>query len=390
MKRKGIALILSVAMIATMLGGCGSKDEEKPASQIEDISQIYETIPAEEETTAETVAETEAVVADGDEAPGEGYVRSSLTNEWVLEEVANSRPIAVMMPTDSEAQPQYNIGSAGVLYEAMEEGSISRQLAVIEGWQDMEKIGNVRSCRAYYIYPSMEWDSILVHFGGVFYMQDLITRSDVNNISGTNEYGTGGSAPGSGAFFRSSDKSAPHNAYTSGANLTSAISSLGYATEHRSQYWNADHFTFASKTTPNTLSDYSSAKDAKTVNLVDVFPVTKSYFEYDETTGTYKKWLHNSAQVDAVTGEQLEFSNLIIQFTESHVLDAKGYLAFDMLAANQPGYYVTQGKVIPIVWTKLSDYEPTRYYDENGKEIILNTGKTYIAIAQNGTTPVFE
>ena len=46
-----------------------------------------------------------------------------------------------MMPTDSEAQPQYNIGNAGVLYECMEEGSISRQMAIIEGWQDMEKIG---------------------------------------------------------------------------------------------------------------------------------------------------------------------------------------------------------------------------------------------------------
>ncbi|MCR5715620.1 MAG: DUF3048 domain-containing protein [Lachnospiraceae bacterium] len=388
MKKKSTALILSVAMIAALVTGCG-KEKEETASEIQDIT-IYETIPAEEETVESETAEETQEAADSDEAPGEGYVRSSLTNEWVLEEVANSRPIAVMMPTDSEAQPQYNIGNAGVLYEAMEEGSISRQLAVIEGWQEMEKIGNVRSCRAYYIYPSMEWDSILVHFGGVFYMQDLITRSDVNNISGTNEYGTGGSAPGSNAFFRSSDKAAPHNAYISGENITSAMTSLGYEAEHRSKYWNADHFTFASSSDPNTLASYSSAKDATKVNLIDVFPVTKSYFEYDEESGTYLKWLHNSEQVDAVTGEQLAFDNIIIQFTESHVLDEKGYLAFDMLAANQPGYYVTKGKVIPIVWTKLSDYEPTKYYDENGNEIVLNTGKTYIAIAQNGTTPVFE
>ena len=54
------------------------------------------------------------------------------------------------------------------------------------------------------------------------------------------------------------------------------------------------------------------------------------------------------------------------------------------------GYYVTQGKAIKVRWEKTSDYEPTRYYDMDGNEIELNTGKTYIAIIQEEKEPSFK
>ena len=104
-----------------------------------------------------------------------GYVRSVYTNEWVPAAQAASRPIAIMMPTDKAAQPAYGISHAKVLYEIMEEGDISRQLAVIDDWQGLSRIGNIRSCRAYYIPIATEWDPILVHYGGVWYMADRIS-----------------------------------------------------------------------------------------------------------------------------------------------------------------------------------------------------------------------
>ena len=79
-------------------------------------------------------------------------------------------------------------------------------------------LGNVRSCRDYYVYWALEWDPILVHFGGPYYLADIINRPDVNNITGCAVNSTS-SAPGCNAFYRTSDKPVPHNAYTSGANL---------------------------------------------------------------------------------------------------------------------------------------------------------------------------
>ena len=147
------------------------------------------------------------------------YVRSVYTNEWIPAEQALLRPIAIMMPTDKKAQPSYGISNAKILYEIMEEGEISRQLAIIDNWHNLSQIGNIRSCRAYYIPVATEWDSILIHFGGVVYMKDRITAPDINNLSGTSQYGVGGGAVGGSAFFRTTDKKAPHNAYTSGAKV---------------------------------------------------------------------------------------------------------------------------------------------------------------------------
>lgn len=328
-----------------------------------------------------------AVPAEGVQAAGQ--VRSVYTNEPVSAAQAGTRPIAVMMPTDKVAQPSYGISHAKVLYEIMEEGDISRQMAIIDDWQGLSKIGNIRSCRAYYIPQATEWDPILIHFGGVVYMKDRITMPDINNLSGTKEYGVGGEAPGSGYFFRTSDRKAPHNAYISGDGITKAAASLGYSLNIRPQYYNAKHFNFAPGI--NTLDQYGAAAlPANTINLSNIFPYTKSSFTYNPADGLYYKNIHGKAQKDGMNGEQLSFANVIVQNTQWVKLDNNGYLNFANLDTTQDGYYFTRGKAIHITWQKTSEYGPTRYFDDNGNEIQLNTGKTYIAVAQKGRVPAFS
>ena len=52
---------------------------------------------------------------------------------------------------------------------------------------------------------------------------------------------------------------------------------------------------------------------------------------------------------------------------------------------NTTGYYITNGQAIKVTWAKAVandklDYEITKFYDENGDEIEINPGKTYIAL----------
>lgn len=322
------------------------------------------------------------------EVQADEQVRSVYTNELIPAAQAALRPIAVMMPTDKAAQPSYGIGNAKILYEVMEEGNISRQLAVIDNWQGLERIGNIRSCRDYYIPLAKEWDPILIHFGGVYYMQGSITAPDVNNLSGTAEYGTGGDKPGSGYFYRTSDRKAPHNAYISADGITKACQNLSYSLSTRAEYYNASHFKFAEGI--NTLEQYPNALPGNVIDLSEVFSYTKSYLTYNAADGLYYKNIHGQAQTDGLTGAQLTFSNVIIQNTNWSKRDAKGYLAFQMIDSTQDGYYFTRGRGIHITWKKTSDYEPTRYYDDNGNEIQINEGKTYIAIAQVGKNVLYS
>ena len=79
-------------------------------------------------------------------------------------------------------------------------------------YEDLEKIGNVRSLRAYYVYWAFEWDAFIVHIGGPYFINELIAEPNTQNIDGNLD-------SDAGAFFRSSDRAAPHNSYATGSGL---------------------------------------------------------------------------------------------------------------------------------------------------------------------------
>jgi hypothetical protein len=307
-------------------------------------------------------------------------VRSYFTNEWVDEEVNNTRPLAVMYPINKEAQPQYGLSNVAVFYEIMEEGNMSRQMGILEDWEGLERIGNIRSIRDYFVYAALEYDPIIVHYGGPeLYVKTILTRDDVDNLNGV------GGVMGSdyGAFFRVPEGStSEHTAFTDGAHVTSAIYKAKFSLEHRDKFEGDSHFTFTGYSNPNTLEDYSDAVEATEIDMAGCYPVTKSALKYDEEKGEYLKTLYGSPQKDALTGEQLSFANIVIQRTYHENRDDNGYLAYQMHDTTNDGYFITKGKMIPITWEKTEDYGPTTYYDENGDEVVFNTGRTMIFVVQ--------
>lgn len=379
---KKIKALVLAGLAATMLIGCGKSSDDAVVGisieKLEDVAPVQE---------ASTEASTEEV--NEDVPPREGMVRSYFTNEWVDESVNTTRPLAVMYPINKEAQPQYGLSNVSVFYEIMEEGSMSRQMGIVEDWQDLERIGNIRSIRDYFVYAALEYDPIIIHYGGPeLYVSGILTGKtrpdgvdDVDNLNGV-----GGKAMGSdyGAFFRVPEGStSEHTAFTDGSHVLSAIDKAGFSLTHRTEYFQeGSHFTFTGYTNPNTLDDYADAVEATEIDMSGCYPVTKSALTYDPEKEEYLKTLYGSAQKDAITGEQLAFSNVVIQRTYHEVRDSNGYLAYQMHDKTRDGYYITKGKMIHMTWEKTSDYSPTKYYDDNGEEIVFNTGKTMIFVIQ--------
>lgn len=329
--------------------------------------------------------EVEIVTEDSDLPPEEGMERSKLTNEWVTAEVASLRPLAVMIPNDASTIPQYNIGNADILYECLVEGEMTRLMAVFGNWTELERIGNIRSARDYFIYWAYEWDSIILHAGGPFYIDDVISRQDTNNINLL-------TAPSS-VSYRTTDRSAPQNLYVDGEDVYDEVVRLGYSVIPRSNYVEESHFKFTTSAEPNLLESYGSgAVVAKTIDLSAAYPVTQTVFVYNEAEGVYyrEQSVSDGEHMDAATETQLSFTNVLIQFTYYEVRDDNGYLAFQCIDTQNSGWFFTEGKGIPVTWTKSSDYSATKYYDENGQEIILNTGKTAICILQEGDSFAYE
>nr|WP_318684927.1 DUF3048 domain-containing protein [uncultured Acetatifactor sp.] len=376
---KKIKIWLTLAASVAVLCACGQNQE--PQSPIIVDEEPISTEASREEETA-SGSPSSALAEDDTYPPREGMVRSRLTNEWVDEEVANTRPIAVITPNESAAIPHYNLSKASILYEANVEGRMTRMMALYEDWQDLEKIGNVRSLRTYYAYWAFEWDALLVHFGGPFFIDELLAQTTTQTINGS-----GGSADEQ-AFFRSTDRKSPHNAYVSGAGIVEAAQDKGYSLSYRGLA-DEEHYNFAPKAQPNTLEQYGNdAKNATYIDMSGCYPLTRCYFEYNEDDGLYYRSQHLSGStddphIDAVTGEQLTFKNILIQYTKSEDL-GEGYLAFQCHDTTRDGWFFTNGKGIHVTWEKDSDYGSTRYYDDNGNEITLNTGKTMVCIVEDG------
>ena len=223
-KRRQVFLLALFLVSAGVLGGCQKKYEQVSVTEAPSETEAPETETAPTvvlETEPET--ETEPVLR----IEVDGKIRSYLTGEMVDVEKANRRPVAVMMSNDKQSLPQYGINRADVVYEAPVEGDMNRYMAIFEDYDDLERIGSVRSCRTYYTYFAKEFDAIYAHYGQSNFAVPYL--KNVDHINGVDGIGTT-------AYYRSSDKKAPHNAYTSGERLAASIEKMGFSTDYSEDY----------------------------------------------------------------------------------------------------------------------------------------------------------
>lgn len=380
MRKLRMLLLTSLASVV-MLAGCGgsSEDDKQPAQT--DTPNIV--IEADDEPgNLPEPTPTEELTPEPMEETREGYIRSDLTNEWIDEALADSRPLAMMVPDNKSALPQYNISNAGVIYECLAEGKISRLMCVWDDWRDMDRIGNVRSARAYYVYWALEWDPIFCHYGNILYADPILNSPACDNINGTKSpYG----------YYRVKNEGriAEQTAYTSTEDILQACDYYDYSLTH-TEYYTPGHWQFASETAPVKLSDsYSDAVSCTYVDAKNAYPDDKPYFEYSEEDGVYYRFQFGDKHMDAATDVQLSFKNILIQYCDYSVLDEYDHLEYAINSSGS-GYYMTNGEAIPITWKKAGDLAPTKFYDSDGNEIFLNTGKTMVCVVGTGSTVSFE
>lgn len=382
MKKKKLLFVF--LMISVFLMSACGPEKEPPISG----SESDPTVSADASTPdASHPEDVPAFPPDEDSLPPEkGLARSPLTHEWVKEEVAAARPIAVMMPNEQNAQPHYNLSKASVIYEANVEGRMTRLLAIFEDWKDLGKTGNVRSLRTYFAYWAFEWDAFIIHVGHPYYVDELIAAPNTQTINESN-------FPDSEAFYRDTSRSRPHNTYVTGPKILDAINFKEYSLEYRGL--TDIHFRFASASNQNTLEQYEAdAKSAVYIDMSGCYPVTRCYFDYNPEDGLYYRSQYLSGgtdgpHIDGATGEQLCFKNILVQNVKCRDL-GDGYLAFQCEDDTEDGWFFTNGKGIHVTWEKNSDYGATKYFDDFGNEIILNTGKTMICIVQSGDSFTFR
>lgn len=359
--RKHLQWLVMAMLVACLgLGGCSS------SGSTEDTADNAEDFSTEDEVMADAAEEEEA--EEEEEIAPEGMYRSELTHEWISEDLKDQRPIAVMVDNEKTALPHYGLSQADIVYEMMNStanGQITRFMALFKDYDSVDQIGSVRSTRPTNLMIAPEWNAIVCHDGGPYYINTYLSNAYVDHFSGT--------------FSRvNNGKSREFTEYILTGDMAKNFKNSSVDREYNEYAPTEEHFQFSSESNPVDLSTQAENFDATLIDLP--FDHNGSQLDYDEASGTYLYSEYGSAHKDPGNNNtQLAFKNVILQEMTYSQLDSHGYLVWNCLAAGMHGYYITNGKAIPITWSKISDTDRTIYYDINGKEITINTGKTYIA-----------
>ena len=385
MKKRLIKGLLCLMVSTAVFAGC-SNPNDLTADSTTALGTVTDTPtpePTQEVTETPTPEPTQEVTDTPTPEPTEdphvlpeGQMYSYLTGEPISTEEGNKKPFCVMINNLQPAVPQSGISQADVLYEAMVEGTITRMMAVFQDPAGIEKIGPCRSARHYFVDFNYDMDGIYCHFGGSPFAFTRFEEDGLTTINGT-------AYDGSGAFYRTSDREAPHNAYASGDGLISIASELGLETTHRDGY--SGIFNFNYEDTP--LEDGEGVTEATKVNIP--YSWNLPYFEYNADDGLYYRFEYDAPHVDQENNQQLSFKNVIVEYVEQGVISEKGHL--DLLLYNVGnGLYITDGKAKNILWVKSGRDQTTYFTEMDGTTPQkINPGKTMILYVPVGSTVTF-
>lgn len=375
LKTFAVGALCTVSVLA-LFAGC-KKSELQNVENPDEPSNVV-TINSDIVNVEDPKEEEPEVVEEVYEETKEGFVRSELTNEWIDEALENQRPIACMVDNELTALDHYGVNQADVVYELMnstENGRVTRLMCLIKDWEKIEQLGSIRSTRTTNVMLSGEWNAILVHDGGPFYINDYIGMPYCNNLSGGFARFSNGKATEFTEYVTYESYTNPKTGKTY-AGLGARIKERGYSTEYN-QYYEGKHWVFAKG--DNKLASASDAKKAEKVDLP--FPHNKSKLNYNSEKKVYEYYEYGKAHIDALDGETTSFTNVILECISFTQLDKNGYLTYNVTdSTSHEGYYLTKGVAVPITWSKATPEGITHYYYKStGQEIELNTGKTYIA-----------
>lgn len=370
---------------ATSEESSSASESTEASTEVTESSEVSTETASSEAASQESVAEssqpapsTEAPAAPptpAPTAPPSSYTpavidpsqmyRSELTNEWISQAIQNQRPVAIMVDNEKTALDHYGVTQADIVYEMMNSTAndeVTRLMCIVKDWGSITRFGSIRSVRPTNFMIAPEYNAVLIHDGGPFYINDYLANPWVNNLSG--------------GFARiENGKPREFTEYVTTGEIASRMKGRGYSTDYNS-YYQGQQWQFADGA---NVSGYGDAFGCSQVDLP--FPHNASQLDYDAASNTYLYSEYGRAHVDPQNGnKQLAFTNVIVQCADLTQLDANGYMQFNVQNASGSGYYITGGMAIPVTWSKASATEPTTFYDSNGDEITLNTGKTYIAL----------
>lgn len=267
----------------------------------------------------------------------------------------NKLPVTgVMIENSVQARPQAGLGQAGVVFEAIAEGGITRFLAL---YQDTApaNVGPIRSARPYYEQWALGFDAGYAHVGG---SPEALADIKAWGVRDLDQFYN------SGSYHRISSRAAPHNVYTAIGTLQQLETAKGYTSSNFSGF---------------VRKAESPAKQvtAKTIDMKLSGPTYDIHYDYNPATNSYLRSEGGAAHVDANTNAQIS-PKVVIGLVMNYSLEKDRYHSDYATLGDGMAYIFQDGTVTAGHWHKPDAKTQFTFTDDAGKTIKLNPGLTWL------------
>jgi hypothetical protein len=287
---------------------------------------------------------------------------SPLTGEKVASLAATKQAVtAIMLENSPDARPQSGLKAAGVVFEAVAEGGITRLLALYQQSKP-QLIGPVRSLRMYYVDWLASYNASVAHIGGSLFALREIRNGHYRDID---------QFFNDGSYWRATDRYAPHNVYTSFAKLDALNKAKGYKTS-----------TFKGF----TRIDGKARKTPKVSKItIDISgPLYNTTYTYDKVHNRYNRFLAGTPHKDREAGAITPSVVVAMKVDMTRVFE-DGYREDIKAIGSGQAIIFQNGSALKVAWHKPTRVSPITFTDTKGNDVPLIRGQTWIAAVPNGS-----
>lgn len=281
---------------------------------------------------------------------------SPLTGVELPSEADTKKPVtAVIIENSPDARPQSGLQEAEVTYEAIAEGGITRFLTLYQQ-NKPGLIGPVRSLRPYFVDWLAPWQASVVHVGGSKRALDEVRNGSYRDVD---------QFFNPASYWRTSDRYAPHNVYTSFEKLDALNAEKGYTASEPKAFTHTD-------TTP------TSPPTATNISVVMSGALYNSVWNYDAASNSYHRLQAGQPHVDREAGQVTARSVVVLKMTMEHVME-DGLRESYASSGSGEAVVFQDGLATEVNWHKPATAEQLSFTTKDGQAFSLTRGKVWIS-----------
>ncbi len=318
-------------------------------------------------------------------------IYSVLTGEEISDAALNKNPTyCIQIPNGADgARPQAGLNQAGVIFEAIAERGITRFAAIFQN-PTVSAIGPIRSLRPYYLDWDTPFDCTVVHAGGSAEAIAAINAGGQRNLDESLEY----------MWREQGGTRAWNNLFTSSTELAAFNKDNGYGTSDVRAFARltpdeTDKIVRERQTCPESEDGEECIVEYISPSIsFGAMPSYNTVYTYNPETNTYARsyatgdphLVYDCAPQSSTPNTQSECGELI-QLTPSVVIAmivsesqmSDGYHEDIKTTGSGNTMIFQNGGVIEGTWHKNSQTSQIIFEDNEGNEIKLAPGQTWIA-----------